>query len=296
MSKDEVKVGFVGLGIMGGPMAGNILKAGYRMQVYDCASEKIAPLRNAGAAVGDSAKAVAAASDIVITCVPDSPDVLTVVLDERNGVIAGVRKDTLVIDCSTVAPEVADQCSKALRTKGCFFLDAPVSGGDIGAQAGTLSIMVGGEKADFDKALPVLEAMGKTITHCGDNGAGYTVKLCNQILGALNILGVAEALSLAVSAGVDPQIMIKAVSSGASSSWMLSNMAPKMIADDFAPGFRVDYELKDLRLAHDAAHHLKVTLPAAALAETMFRAGSALGLGDEGIQAIYKVVKAWQNK
>ena len=294
MGKDKMGIGFIGLGIMGGPMAMNILKAGFKLQVYDCVAEKMNRLRQAGAAVSKSAAAVAADSDIVITCLPDTPDVLAVMLNDKNGVVAGVKKGALVIDCSTVDPEVAAQCSQALGAKGCSFLDAPVSGGDIGAKAGALSIMVGGEKADFDIALPVLEAMGKTITHCGANGAGYTVKLCNQILCGLHMLAAAEALSLAVAADVDPQAMLKAVSSGAAGSWMLSNMASKMVAGDFAPGFRIDYHLKDLRITHDAAHKLNVPLPATAIAETMMRIGSAMGLGDQGTQALYQVVRTLQ--
>jgi len=294
MTEGKIGVGFIGLGIMGGPMAANVLKAGFGLKVYDRIADRIEPLCQAGAAVADSAAAVAADSDIVITCVPDSPDVLAVVLDRENGVVLGARKDTIVIDCSTVAPQVAAKCSHALSAKGATFLDAPISGGDVGAKAGTLSIMVGGNRADYDRALPVLEAMGKTITYCGPSGAGYIVKLCNQILCGLNILAVAEALSLAASADIDPQAMLKAVSSGAAGSWMVSNMGPKMIAGDFAPGFRIDYQLKDLRLAHDAAHDLNVPLPATAIAETMMRAGSAMGLGGEGTQAVYKVIRSLQ--
>ena len=290
MTDNKPRVGFVGVGIMGGPMAANAMKAGYSMTVFDLAAEKTEPLGQAGAVVASSGADAAANSDIVILCVPDTPDVLAAMLDEKDGIVAGVRKGALVVDCSTVSPAAAPQCTEALAAKGAAFLDAPLSGGDVGAKAGTLSIMVGGEKADFDRALPVLQTMGKTITYCGKSGAGYTVKLCNQILCGVHLVATAEALSLATAAGVDLDAMLAAVSSGAANSWMLANVAPKMIAGDFDPGFFVDYQLKDLNLAHDAAHALSLPLPAAALAETLFRAASAEGFGRDGTQAVYKVL------
>jgi 3-hydroxyisobutyrate dehydrogenase-like beta-hydroxyacid dehydrogenase len=239
---------------------------------------------------------VAAASDVVLICVPNSQDVLDVVLDEERGVIAGVKSGATVADHSTVAPEVARQCADALARRSAGFLDAPISGGDVGAKAGTLSIMVGGEKAHFDRALPVLEVMGKTVTYCGPSGAGYIVKLCNQILGGLHLIAAAEALSLAASAGIDLNAMLQAVSSGAAGSWMLSNLAPKMVAGNDKPGFFVDYQLKDLHLAAEAAHELGVPLPGAALAETLFRAASVAGHGRDGTQAIYHVLRTLANR
>ena len=200
------------------------------------------------------------------------------------------------MDHSTVAPAVARRCAEALARRGAGFLDAPVSGGDVGAKAGTLSIMVGGEKAHFERALPVLKAMGKTVTHCGPPGAGYVVKLCNQILGGLHLVAASEALSLAVSAGIDPSAMLQAVSSGAASSWALLNLAPKMVAGDDRPGFFVDYQLKDLRIAAQAAHELGVPLPGAALAEALFRAASAQGHGRDGTQSVYHVLRGLAGK
>jgi 3-hydroxyisobutyrate dehydrogenase len=216
---------------------------------------------------------------------------LEVVLDEKRGVIAGVRAGATVVDHSTVSPAVARQCAEALGARGAAFLDAPVSGGDVGAKAGTLSIMVGGDRAHFERALPVLKAMGKTVTHCGGPGAGYIVKLCNQVLGGLHLVAAAEALSLAVSAGIDPAAMLRAVSGGAASSWALVNLAPKMLAGDDRAGFFVDYQLKDLRIAAQTAHELRLPLPGAALAETIFRAASAQGLGRKGTQSIYHVLR-----
>ncbi|MFW6066530.1 MAG: NAD(P)-dependent oxidoreductase, partial [Planctomycetota bacterium] len=223
MSDKQLHVGFIGLGIMGGPMAMNCLKAGYEMTVYNRTASKTEPLREAGGAVADSPADVAEKCDLVCSCVTASEDVLEVILDDDKGVIAGVQKGATVVDFSTVAPRVARSCGEALAEKGAGFLDAPISGGDVGARKGTLSIMVGGEKEHFDRAKPVLETMGKTITHCGPGGAGYVVKLCNQILGGLHLIAASEALTLAEQAGLDPEPMLRAVSSGAAGSWMLSN-------------------------------------------------------------------------
>jgi 3-hydroxyisobutyrate dehydrogenase len=289
--KSELRVGFVGLGIMGESMARNCMKAGYRMTVYNRTPAKTEALAAEGAAVAASPAEVAAASDVVLVCVTAGADVLEVVLDPGRGIIAGVGEGATVADHSTVAPEVARKCADALAGKGAGFLDAPVSGGDVGARDGTLSIMVGGRGEDFQRALPVLRAMGKTVTHCGPSGAGYTVKLCNQVCGALHLVAAAEAIRLAVAGGVDPKAMLAAVSSGAAGSWMLTNLAPKMLAGDYEPGFFVDYQLKDLHIAAEECHRLSLALPGAALAETMFRAASAQGLGRKGTQAIYEVVK-----
>jgi len=291
MAEKKLRVGFIGLGIMGEPMARNALKAGFALTVYNRTPSKAAALKADGAAVGDSPADVAARSDVILSCVTASDDVLEVVLDQRRGVIAGIGKGATVVDCSTVAPAVAERCEPALAEKNAGFLDAPISGGDIGAKEGTLSIMVGGAKEHFDRALPVLSVMGKTITHCGKSGAGYTVKLCNQILGGLHLVAAAEALALARAAGVDPKAMLRAVSSGAAGSWILTHLGPKMHSGDYAPGFFVDYQLKDLHLAAQEAHRLGVPLVGAALAETMFRAASALGHGREGTQAVYEAVR-----
>ena len=296
MADVELRVGFIGLGIMGAPMARNVLKAGFPLTVHNRTASKAEPLRQAGAAVADSPAAVAAASDVVVSCVTADADVLEVVLDEQRGVIAGAGRGATVVDCSTVSPEVAKRCSESLARKGAGFLDAPISGGDVGAKAGTLSIMVGGDRAHFDRALPVLETMGKTITYCGGPGAGYLVKLCNQICGAVHLLAAAEAVSLAETAGVDPEAMLQAVSSGAAGSWMLTNLAPKMVRGDDKAGFFVDYQLKDLRLTADVAHRLGVPLPTTALAETMFRAASVQGHGFDGTQAVVHVIRGLKEK
>ena len=294
MATQSLRVGFIGLGIMGGPMAQNILKAGFPLTVHNRTAAKAEALRAAGAAVASSPAEVARASDICLSCVSDTPDVLEVVLDGQRGIIAGAHAGLVAVDCSTVAPSAARTCHEALAARGAGFLDAPVSGGEAGAKQATLSIMVGGAKADFDRALPVLSAMGQTITHCGGPGAGYLVKLCNQILGGLHLVAAAEALSLAAAAEIDPAAMLQAVTSGAANSWILSNLGPKMMAGDDRPGFMIDYQLKDLRIAHDAARELGVPLPGAALAETLFLAASEQGRGRDGTQAIYHTIRNLQ--
>ena len=291
VESDDLRVGFIGMGIMGAAMARNCIKAGYAVTVYNRTAAKAAPLADAGAAIADSPADVARVSDVVLICVTASADVLSVVLDESSGVIAGVAPGATVIDHSTVAPKVATQCSEALASKGATFLDAPISGGDVGARNGTLSIMVGGDRARFDECLPILQAMGKTITWCGESGAGYTVKLCNQICGAMHLIAAAEAIQLADKANIDPKAMLKAISSGAAGSWMLDHLAPKMIAGDFKPGFFVDYQLKDLRLAVSLAGELAIELPGASLAAKLFETASQQGHGTDGTQAIYDVVK-----
>lgn len=276
---------------MGGSMARNILKAGYELKVYNRTPAKADALVAEGAKAFASPAELAKACDVILSCVSDTPDVLQVVTDARTGVLAGVRAGAIVIDCSTVAPHVAATCAKALSARGASFLDAPVSGGDVGARNATLSIMVGGDKAAFDRALCVLGAMGKTITYCGPSGAGYVAKLCNQICGGLHVIAAAEAIALAHAAGTDVRAMLQAVSSGAAGSWMLTNLAPKIIAGDDKPGFFVDYQLKDLRIAAQACRDLHLTLPGAALAEELFQAASAQGFGRCGTQAIYHVIQ-----
>ena len=291
MAKQKIRVGFIGTGIMGGPMAANCLKAGFAVTVFNRTAAKTKPLAEGGATVAESPAAVAAASDVVCSCVTADNDVRAVALDETTGIIAAARKGLIIVDHSTVSPGVAVECADALKAKGAGFLDAPISGGDVGAKAGTLSIMVGGERADFDTALPVLEVMGKTVTYCGASGAGYTVKLCNQILGALHLVAAAEAISLAKASGVDIDAMLQAVSSGAAGSWILTNLGAKMAAGDYEPGFFIDYQLKDLKLAMAASDKLGLPLPGAALTTQLMKAASALGHGRDGTQATFSVIQ-----
>lgn len=283
------RVGFIGLGIMGAPMAANLLKAGFAVTVWNRSPSRTQPLLEAGASGADSPAGVAAASEVTLSCVTNSGDVEEVALGP-NGVIEGAKHGSVYIDCSTIAPEMARKVSAALAKRGVAMLDAPVSGGDIGAQAGTLAIMVGGESKTFERCRPVLDAVGKTIVHVGPNGAGQVVKLCNQIAGGLNLLAAAEAIALARRAGVDPNRMLEVVSAGAAGSWMLSNLAPRAVRGDYAPGFMVDLMQKDLRLVLDAANDSHTPLPGTALVSQLFQSVQAEGRGTDGTQSLVDAI------
>lgn len=284
------RIGFIGLGTMGKPMARNLLKAGYPLTVYNRSRAAVDELVSDGAMAVESSAEVAAASEVIITMVPDSPDVQDVVLG-RSGVLGGAKPGTIVIDMSTISALVAQEIAEKAKTAGASFLDAPVSGGEPGAVAGTLSIMVGGDKESFERVRPILEAMGKTITYIGPSGSGQITKMCNQILCAVNILAVSEAMTIGKKAGLDLNVMLQAISGGAASSWMLNNLGPKMIARDWAPGFKIDLQQKDLRLAEELAQSLQAPLPGAALARQLFRAVQAEGTGSDGTQAMVRAME-----
>lgn len=283
------RVGFIGLGIMGAPMAANLLRAGFDVTVWNRSPSRTQPLLETGANGADSPAGVAAASEVTLSCVTNSGDVEEVALGP-NGVIEGAKAGSVYIDCSTIAPETARNVAAALAKRGVAMLDAPVSGGDIGAQAGTLAIMVGGEDETFARCLPVLQAMGKTIVHVGPSGAGQVVKLCNQIAGGLNLLAAAEAIGLARRSGVDPEKMLEVVSAGAAGSWMLSNLAPRAVRGDYAPGFMVDLMQKDLRLVLDAANDTHTPLPGTALVAQLFQSIQAEGRGADGTQSLVDAI------
>ncbi len=283
-------IGFIGLGIMGRPMCTNLLKAGFSLTVWNRTPEKAAPLTALGAEAAASPKAVAERSEVIITMVSDSADVEEVILG-AEGVIHGARPGSVVIDMSTISPAVTRHIADRLDKVGVDMLDAPVSGGDKGAAEGTLAIMVGGKAEVLERCRSVLAAMGKTITHVGGHGMGQTVKLCNQILVAVTNLAVCEAISLAAAAGVDPLVMISAVRNGAAGSWQLTNLGPKMVQRDFQPGFMIDLQLKDLRLALEAARAAGQPLPATALVQQLFIGCVAAGEGREGTQALVKALE-----
>jgi len=283
------RVGFIGLGIMGGPMAANLLAAGYELTAWNRTAAKTEPLAAAGARVAGSPAEVAAASEVTFTCVTASADVEAVVLGP-GGVIEGATPGSIVVDCSTIAPATARKVHARLAERGVAMLDAPVSGGDVGAKAGTLAIMVGGDAETFERALPVLRAIGKTIVHVGPPGAGQVVKLCNQVAGGLNLLAMAEAISLCRRSGVDPEKMLEVVSAGAAGSWMLQHLGPRAVAGDFAPGFMVDLMQKDLGLVLEAAHETHTPLPGSALVRQLFEMLQARGRGREGTQAIVEAL------
>jgi 3-hydroxyisobutyrate dehydrogenase len=289
------RVGFIGLGIMGRPQCKNLIKAGFPLTVWNRSQPGIETVVGYGALAGRSPADVAARSDVIITMVTDSPDVRHVVLGP-DGIIEGARPGSTVIDMTTMSPAVTREIAAALQERGIRMLDAPVSGGEVGAVAGTLSIMVGGDEEVFNDCRPVLEAMGKNIVYIGPSGTGQTVKLCNQVAAVLNILGMCEALILAARSGVDPQRMLQAVTAGAAGSWMLSNLAPRILKGDYAPGFFIRLQQKDLRLALEAAGELNLPLPGTALMNQLFRAVEAEpGGGELGTQAAIKALEKLAN-
>ncbi len=285
------RVGYVGLGIMGRGMANNLLKAGFPLRVWNRTASRADDLVAAGATAGASPAEVAAHSDIIVTCVSDTPDVEDVLLGDQ-GVIHGAKPGSLVIDCSTISPQVTREIAAKLAAQDIHMLDAPVSGGSEGAAKGTLSIMIGGEAAQFERALPVFQVMGKTITHVGPAGAGQTVKLVNQVLVVGNCLAMCEALMLAQGGGVDLQKVHNAISQGAGGSWMFTNRGPQIMARDWRPGFTVALQQKDLRLVLDAADELGVPLLGTNLIFNLYRTLEARGLQDEGNHALIKALEA----
>ncbi len=282
------KIGFIGTGIMGKPMAMNLIKAGYTLNVYNRTKEKTKELVEMGATAYNSPKDIAENSDVIITIVSDSPDVENVVLGE-NGISSATSHNQIVIDMSTISPKVTRKISQRLEELGMEMLDAPVSGGDVGAKNATLTIMVGGKKEIFDKCKSILEVMGKTVTYMGDHGMGQMTKLCNQILGALHTLAACEALALAKKAGLDQKTVLNAVLGGSAKSWILENGGPKIIDKDFKPGFMVKLMQKDLNLVLESARDLKLSLPATSLVQQLYNSVAADG-GEE--LSTFSLIKA----
>jgi len=282
-----MKIGFIGLGIMGLPMAKNLMRAGFSLVVHNRSRRPVDELVSLGAEGVSSGREVAQRSDIVITMLPDSPDVRDVILG-KGGVLEGVRSGMTVIDMSTISPKVTKEVAEALAAKGVEMLDAPVSGGQKGAIEGILSIMVGGKKEVFERCIPIFKAVGRVIVHVGDHGAGETVKLCNQVICALNIVSMCEGIALCKRTGVDVEKMIEVVSGGLGASTIISNLAPKILKGDMEPGFKLRLQQKDIRLALQLAEELKLPLPASGLTHQIFRIAEAKGLGDKGTQALIK--------
>lgn len=287
----NLRIGFIGLGIMGRHMASHLHQAGYPLVVHDIVDEAVQPLISLGAKRADNPSEAAAVSDIVITMLPDSPEVKMVALD-RNGLIEAARPGLIFIDMSTIAPQVSMYVAEQLEVKGVRCLDAPVSGGQIGAQNATLSIMVGGPAELFHEMMPIFKVMGKNIVHCGPSGAGQTVKACNQIQVALNFVGMAEALVLGSRAGIDPEIVIKVLSGGYAQTRVMDVRGPRLIKGDFEPGFKSKFHYKDLNIILDTARELKIPLPATALAHELFSALLAQGNGELDHSAVIKVLES----
>jgi len=270
------KIGFIGLGVMGKPMAKNLLAAGYPLTVHNRSRPPVDELAALEATPATSSREVAERSDVVITMLPDTPDVELVVLGPK-GVLEGTRPGSLLIDMSTVSPVATRRIAVEAAAKGVKMLDAPVSGGDVGAKEGTLSIMVGGEREVFEECFDIFRVLGKKIVYVGPSGMGQTVKACNQIVVALTLEAMAEALVLAAKAGLDPQLVVDVLSGGAARCWALEVRAPRVLKRDFTPGFRVKLHHKDLGIALEAARELGVPLPVTALVHQMFGALIAAG-------------------
>ena len=271
-------IGMIGLGIMGRPMAKNLIKAGLPVIVHSRSQGPVDELVGAGAKRGSSPKDVAAQAEVLITMLPNSPEVEEVALG-MDGIIEGARKGLLFLDMSTISPLVSQKVGKALTAKGVRMMDAPVSGGEKGAIDATLSIMVGGEKADFDAALPIFQTLGKTITHLGPLGAGGFTKLANQIIVAVNLTALGEALTLAKKAGLDRELTLKALGGGLAGSKCLEQKTPNYVAGTYNPGFKIDLHFKDLGLIMESGRALGVPLPCTAIVQELFNALRVKGRG-----------------
>jgi len=285
---EKLKVGFAGLGIMGAPMAANVLKAGFPLAVYNRTREKCASLEALGAVACGSLAELAGRSDAVVTMVSDTPDVESVLFGE-GGLSSGLRAGSAVIDMSTISPRATAAFAGRLKAQGVDMLDAPVSGGQSGAKAGTLSIMAGGDPEAFERCHPLLQTMGRNIVYTGPSGNGQKTKLINQVVGSLNLLATVEGIRLAAAAGLDLEKTIAAVGGGAAGSWMLSNIGPKVAHGDFSPGFFIKLHHKDLRLAMELVAETGLDAPGTELSYRLFQEAVERGLGDLGNQGIYKL-------
>jgi 3-hydroxyisobutyrate dehydrogenase-like beta-hydroxyacid dehydrogenase len=277
-----MEIAWIGTGIMGAPMARRLAKAGHTLRVFNRSPQKARPLADEGARLAPDASAAVAGAETIFIMVPDTPDVENVVGKIGPSLASG----QLVLDMSTIAPEAERRTAERLAALGVDYLDAPVSGGETGAIDGTLTIMVGGGEAPFNRARPLLELLGKRITYMGPAGAGQTTKLANQIAVALNLEAAAEALLFATRGGLDPTKVLEAIGAGAAASWQLSNLGPKIIARDYRPGFFVKLIRKDLRLVAEAANQNSMALPGLKMMTSMFNAAAALGHDLDGTQAL----------
>jgi len=285
-----MKAGFVGLGIMGRPQALNVMKAGHVMAVWARRRESVQPLADAGATACASPSEAAALADIVFVMVSDTPDVEQVIFGPK-GIVEGARPGTVVVDMSTISPVATRDMAKRLAHKGIEMLDAPVSGGEVGAINGTLSIMVGGKPEVFARVKPLFECMGRNIVHIGTNGAGQVAKACNQIIAAVTLEAVSEGLTLARRNGVDPAKVRDALMGGFAYSKVLEVHGRRILERDFKPGFKAKLHRKDLKIVTDTAAHLGLTLPQASLIASHLNALVGLGCGDEDSAAVVKVIE-----
>lgn len=279
-------IAWIGTGVMGTSMCGHLLKAGHNVTVYSRTRAKADGLVAAGARWAETAGEAAAAADIIFTMVGFPQDVRQVYFD-TDGIIANARTGAVLVDMTTTSPSLAVEIDTAARTHSHLALDAPVSGGDVGARNGTLSIMVGGEATSLARVMPLFELMGRNIVHQGPAGAGQHAKLCNQIVISGTIIGVCESLLYGKRAGLDLETVLKAISGGAAACWTLDNLAPRILKGNFDPGFFVDHFVKDMGLALDEASRMKLNLPGLALVHELYQRVQALGHGRKGTQALY---------
>jgi 3-hydroxyisobutyrate dehydrogenase len=289
-SAASLRIGWIGAGIMGASMCGHLLDAGHAVTVFNRSKEKAQPLLARGAVWADTPKVAALAADVVFTIVGYPKDVREVYFGEQ-GVFAGAKPGSIVVDMTTNSPSLAVEIGVAAAQKGVRALDAPVSGGDVGAKGGTLSIMVGGDATDFEALRPLFERMGKTIVHQGPAGAGQHAKMCNQIIIAGHMIGVCESLLYAVRAGLDPESVLASISTGAAACPALSNLAPRILRGDFAPGFIIDHFVKDMGIALEESKKMGLTLQGLSLVDTLYREAQTMGYGRNGTQALYLVLK-----
>ncbi|MGM9922559.1 MAG: NAD(P)-dependent oxidoreductase [Bhargavaea sp.] len=285
---ERKKIAFIGVGVMGGPMAAHLMEAGHSLRVYTRTREKAEALVGKGAAWAASPSEAADGADVIMTMVGYPHDVEEVYFGEQ-GIFNSVRSGAILVDFTTSSPKLAERIAGEASSRGCAAIDAPVSGGDVGARNATLSIMCGGPEEAFRKVLPLLEAVGQNIVHHGQAGSGQHVKMSNQVVIATGMIGVCEALGYAVKAGLDPERVLKSISAGAAGSWTLSNLAPRMLKGDFEPGFYIKHFLKDLRIALDESRAMGLELPGVALAEKMYTALAETGSENEGTQALYRL-------
>jgi len=288
MTEHKPTVGFIGIGVMGRSMAGHLLDAGYSVHVYNRTQSKAQDLVDRGAQWQSSPGKVAAAADVIITIVGFPADVESVYLGE-DGVLAQARSGSLAIDMTTSCPNLASRIAQEAAAKGIEVLDAPVSGGDIGAREARLSIMVGGSVSGFERALPLFEIMGKNIVHQGPAGSGQHTKMCNQIAIASGMMAISEAMAYAKKSGLQPETVLKSIESGAAGSWSLTNLAPRVLKEDYAPGFFVKHFIKDMKIAIESAQAMGLDLPGLQLAKKLYDQLASKGCEDDGTQALFKL-------
>ncbi|MBM4764335.1 NAD(P)-dependent oxidoreductase [Bacillus sp. B15-48] len=287
LTKENTVIGFIGTGVMGKSMAGHLLKAGYPLYVFTRTKEKAQELVNQGAKWANTPKEIAQKANVIITIIGFPSDVEEVYLGE-NGLVTNGRKDTYLIDMTTSTPSLAGKIYEEASKKGMYALDAPVSGGDIGAREAKLAIMVGGDQEAYQKVEPILNTLGSNIILQGKAGAGQHTKMCNQITIASNMIGVIEAIVYAEKAGLDPDSVLQTITTGAAGSWSLSNLAPRVINEDFEPGFMIKHFIKDMGIALEEAEKMGLEMPGLSLAHSLYKKLQATGYGDLGTQALYK--------